>query len=453
VTATEAPELARPPRFTHRLSFREFLRMIKDSSIATWPDRAFEDEFWERRILWRRTFVANSPSTVGHVLLDNAENYVKSNLARRLLEPGIGRGLLTSEGETWRRQRRVMAPAFQHKRIIGFAGPIVAAAERMVSGWRAAEPIDVTAEMSGLTLRIISEIMFSAGDDPAIARIGAAVDRYQNTIRPSAMDLLGLPDWIPRPVRSRASEVLAETDAIIAALIARRREAADLGSDLLAMLMAKPEGGDAPLTPREIRDQVATIFTAGHETTGNALTWTWYLLALHPAAEARLHGELDRVLGSRPPSFDDIARLPYARMVLEESMRLYPPAHTMSRTALAEDRMAGFRVPRGSTVLIVPWLLHRHRRLWPNPDAFEPERMAPEFTAARPRFAYIPFGAGPRICIGASLAMTEAVLILATVARRWRLRLVEGQQIEPVGLITLRPRHKITMRLERRLKE
>jgi cytochrome P450 len=246
---------------------------------------------------------------------------------------------------------------------------------------------------------------------------------------------------------------LAETDAIIAALIARRREAADLGSDLLAMLMAEPEGDDAPLTPREIRDQVATIFTAGHETTGNALTWTWYLLALHPAVEALLHDELDRVLGNRLPGFDDIARLPYARMVLEESMRLYPPAHTMSRTAIGEDRMAGCRVPRGSTVLIVPWLLHRHRRLWPNPDAFEPERMAPEPAAARPRFAYIPFGAGPRICIGASLAMTEAVLILATVAQHWRLRLVEGQQIEPVGLITLRPRHKIAMRLEHRLRD
>lgn len=269
-------------------------------------------------------------------------------------------------------------------------------------------------------------------------------------VRPSVLDLLNLPDWLPRWGTARAATLFKTSDAVIADLIARRRAAPDLGSDLLGILLGASTAGDAPLSAREIRNQVATILTAGHETTANALTWTWYLLALHPAVEAKLHREVDQVLGGREPDFADMARLVYTRMVIEEAMRLYPPVHTLSRTALADDEIAGHRVPAGSTVLIVPWLLHRHRRLWPDPERFEPERMSPERTAARPRFAYIPFGAGPRICIGASLAMTEALLILASVARQWRPRLLETPPVEPIGLITLRPRYPMMMHLERR---
>ncbi|HWK44000.1 MAG TPA: cytochrome P450 [Stellaceae bacterium] len=445
------PELARPRRFRGRLSLRQFLLTIQKNSIATWPEEAFEQEFWSRRMLWRHTFVANSPDAVRHVLLDNADNYVKTDLARRLLEPGLGRGLLTAEGEVWRRQRRLMAPAFQHRRVVDFAGPIAAAAARLSKHWTSvAKPVDIAHAMSGLTLAVISEIMFSTAVDPRIALIGAGVDRYQTSIRPTLVDLLGLPGWLSRAGAQRAAAAFAQADEVIAELIARRQAAADPGSDLLGLLIAKPETGEPPLSPREIRDQVATIFTAGHETTANALAWTWYLLALHPAVERRLHDELDQVLGDRLPGFEDVARLRYTRMVIDEAMRLYPPAHTMSRRALAEDRILGRRIPRGSTLFIVPWLLHRHRLLWERPETFDPERMAPERAAKRPRFAYIPFGAGPRICIGASLAITEAVLILATLARRWRLRLVEGTHVEPIGLITLRPRGGLAMRLERR---
>lgn len=445
------PALARPPRFHGRLPFREFLRRIKESSIATWPEEAFEAAFLERRILWRRTFVANSPETVGHVLLDNADNYAKSRIARRLLEPGIGRGLITSEGAQWRRERRLLAPAFQHQRIAGYGGAMIAAASRMLAGWETmAAPVDMAKAMSRLTLAIISEIMFSAGDDPEIAKFGAAVDRYQTMVRPSVLDLLNLPDWLPRRSAARAAFLFRTSDAVIADLIARRRAASDPGSDLLGILLGASAAGDAPLSAREIRNQIATILTAGHETTANALTWTWYLLALHPAVEAKLHDEIDDVLDGRLPAFDDIARLVYTRMVIEETMRLYPPVHTLSRSALADDEIAGHRVPAGSTVLIVPWLLHRHRRLWQDPERFMPERMSPEHEPARPRFAYIPFGAGPRICIGASLAMTEAILILASIAQRWRLRLIEDPPVEPVGLITLRPRYPLMMRLERR---
>jgi cytochrome P450 len=445
------PALAHPARFRGRLRLREFLRRIKESSIATWPEEAFEAEFLERRILWRRTFVANSPAAVGHVLLDNADNYIKSKLARRLLEPGIGRGLITSEGAQWRRGRRLVVPAFQHQRIAGYGGPIIAATSRMLAAWEPIDaPIDIAQAMGRLTLAIISEIMFSAGDDPEIAKFGAAVDRYQTTVRPSVLDLLNLPDWSPRRATVRAAAAFATSDAVIAGLIARRRAAPDPGGDLLGILLGAPAAGDAPLSAREIRDHVATILAAGHETTANALTWAWYLLALHPNAEAKLHDELDRVIGGREPGFDDIARLAYTRMVIEEAMRLYPPVHTMSRTALADDRIAGHRVPKGSTVLVVPWLLHRHRRLWQDPERFSPERMSPERASGRPRFAYIPFGAGPRICIGASLAMTEAILILASAARHWRLRLAENAPVEPVGLITLRPRYPMMMVLYKR---
>jgi cytochrome P450 len=199
-----------------------------------------------------------------------------------------------------------------------------------------------------------------------------------------------------------------------------------------------------------VRNQVITIFMAGHETTALALTWTWYLLSQHPAAEAKLHAELDRVLDGRPPHHADLAALPFTRMVIDESMRLYPPAHTLSRTAMAEDVVLGRRIPKGSTILIVPWLLHRNPRLWDRPERFEPERFAPERAQSRHRFAYIPFGAGPRICIGAAFALAEACLILATLAQHYRLALKPGFPVEPQGLITLRPRHGMRMLLARR---
>jgi cytochrome P450 len=204
------------------------------------------------------------------------------------------------------------------------------------------------------------------------------------------------------------------------------------------------------MTPKEVRDQVVTIFMAGHETTSQALSWTWYLLSQHPEAEAKLHDELTTVLEGRTPRYEDIAELRYTRMVIEESMRLYPPAHTFGRQPIAADEILGHRIPAGAEVLIMPWLLHRKPSLWENPDRFEPERFSPERAAARPRFAYIPFGAGPRICIGAAFAMAEAMLILATIAQRYRLHLKPGHPVEPQGLITLRPRYGLQMQLERR---
>ncbi|HEV2619917.1 MAG TPA: cytochrome P450, partial [Acidobacteriaceae bacterium] len=266
--------------------------------------------------------------------------------------------------------------------------------------------------------------------------------------RPSVADLLGLPEWIPRPAVSRARKIFRDSDRVILRLIAERRRAGG-PDDLLAMLLAAPEG-EAAASAREVRDQVATIFTAGHETTANALAWTFYLLSQHPAERARLEDELDHVVGDRPVTADAVPDLVFTRRVIEESMRLYPPAHTVSRQALAPDRLGPIALHKGSSVLIVPWLLHRHRKLWDRPDEFHPDRFTPEAVAARPRFAYIPFGAGPHICIGAAFAMTEAILCLATIARRFRLTLAPGARVEPLGQITLRPRYGLAMRVEKR---
>ena len=451
---TEAPALAAPPRFRGRLPLFQFLRTVRDSSVATYGEHAFEREVFERRILWQRYLVVNAPAGVQRVLLDNAGNYVKSRIARRLLEPGLGRGLLTSEGEDWRRQRRIMAPAFDHRSLLAYAPMMAEATTALAERWdRLPEgaSVDAAADMMRLTLAIIARAMFSTDAESVSATVEQAVGRYQVEVRPNLLDLLGVPERWQRGRARGWQEIFREFDELIERLI--RRESADGNQpkDLLARLIAARDSETGlGMSAKEVRDQVVTIFMAGHETTAQALAWTWYLLSQHPREEAKVHAELASVLGGRAPRFEDIASLRYTRMVFEEAMRLYPPAHTISRQALAEDEVAGRKVRKGSTVFIVPWLLHRHRLLWERPDAFEPERFAPERASQRHRFAYIPFGGGPRICIGAAFAMTEALVILATLAQRYRLRLAPGHPVEPVGLITLRPRHGLRMILERR---
>jgi cytochrome P450 len=451
---TETPRLAFPLRPDGPLNFRQFLALVRDNTLATYPPEAFDEDIIAGRLLWRRRFIINEPSAIRHVLLDNAANYRKSELTRRLLEPGLGRGLLTSEGETWRRHRRIMAPAFDRRSIESYAPVITAVTRDLLTRWDAlpdASEVDVGAAMMHTTLHIISRAMFSANSNDIVEVVERGVGRYQMTVRPSLFDLLKLPLWFADLFsgRRRTAKVFNEFDCAVDELIASRGGdgAAAQPKDLLARLVAArdSETGGA-MTAKEVRDEVVTIFMAGHETTAQALTWTWYLLALHPAVEARLHDEVRAVLDGRTPHYEDIAKLRYTRMVIEESMRLYPPAHTMAREPVARDEVLGQRIPRGAIVLISPWLLHRKASLWPDPHRFNPER----FTAEPPRFTYIPFGAGQRICIGAAFAMTEATLILATIAQRYRLRLKSGYPIEPQGLITLRPRHGMPMTLERR---
>jgi len=456
VDSSELPVLAVPRRPEGRMGFRQFMRAIRENALATHTPENFSADIVVNRILWRRTFIINEPNAIRHVLLDNAANYTKSEVSRRLLEPGLGRCLLTSEGETWRRHRRIMAPAFDPRSVAGYAPIMTDVAQALLAKWDTLpEPreTDVAAAMMHATLHIISRAMFSSDSDEIVDVVEAGVNRYQTMVRPRLLDLLHVPEWLTHLISPQHTKgIFDEFDRKVDRLLTERgREPEAEPKDLLARLIAARDsetGGG--MTAKEVRDQVVTIFMAGHETTSQALSWTWYLLSQHPAVEAKLYEELTAVLRGRTPRYEDLANLRYTRMVIEESMRLYPPAHTMARQPIAADEVLGHRIPAGSEVLIVPWLLHRKPSLWDNPDRFDPERFAPERAAARPRFAYIPFGGGPRICIGAAFAMAEAMLILTTIAQRYRLHLQPGFPVEPQGLITLRPRYGLKMILERR---
>ena len=459
IDSTEFPTLAAPRRPDGPTSMRRSLRDMRDNALAAHPPENFAADIIAQRILWRRMFILNEPGAIKYVLLDNAANYTKSEVGRRLLEPGLGRGLLTSEGETWRAHRRIMAPSFDPRSVIGYAPIMTSVTEELLAKWDALpEPreLDVAAAMMHVTLHIISRSMFSSDSDEIVDVVEGGVSQYQTLVRPSVFDLLHFPQWFARLISPLPTDgIFNEFDRKVDRLLTERGRAPDAEpKDLLARLLAARDsetGGG--MTGKEVRDQVVTIFMAGHETTSLALTWTWYLLSQHPAVEAKLYNELREVLADRTPDYADVANLKYTRMVIEESMRLYPPAHTTGRQPIAPDEILGHRIPAGAEVLIMPWLLHRKPQLWENPDRFDPERFLPERVAARPRFAYIPFGAGPRICIGAAFAMTEAILILATIAQRYRLHLKPGHPVEPQGLITLRPRHGMQMTLERRQRQ
>jgi len=430
-----------------------FIRMVQDNAIAPYDDDAREQDIIERKVLWWRSFLINDPSAIKRVLLDNARNYTKDEIARRILEPGLGRGLLTSEGETWRRDRHIMAASFDRRSMPAYAPTMVQAAESLIAEW-STEPdgavIDVHDAMKAVTLKIICQSMFSTEASEIIDLADEGISRYQSAARPSLLDLLGAPRALTPARRSRRH--LLKLYKAIDMLIARRSAGKGVQpDDLLTRIIESRDGATgAAMSAQEVRNQVVTVFMAGHETTALALTWAWYLLSQNQGPEEELHAELRSVLGERTPTYDDIPNLRYTRMIVEESMRLYPPAHTLARTATGPDQLVGRDVPAGSTIFIVPWLLHRRSAIWKDPDRFDPGRFSQEASAERHRFSYIPFGAGPRICIGMAFAMTEAVLLLSTIAQRYRLRLAPGQVVEPQGLITLRPRHGMRMQLCKR---
>lgn len=450
-----APPSAQRPAKT-RNSLRDALRTMRGNIETAHPPEHYTADIIEQRILWRRMFVINDPAAIRYMLLDNAANYTKNEVGRRVLEPGLGRGLLTSEGETWRRHRRIMAPAFDPRSVGGYAPIMTEVTQALLAQWDAlseGSEVEVAAAMMHATLHIISRAMFSSDSDGIVDVVEAGVSKYQEVVRPTLLDLLHIPLWLTNILMpGRGKGIFNEFDKKVDKLLTERGRAPDAEpKDLLARLIAARDnetGGG--MTAKEVRDQVVTIFMAGHETTSQALSWTWYLLSQHPDVEAKLHRELVDVLGGHTPRNEDVANLRYTRMVIEEAMRLYPPAHITGRQPIKADEILGHRIPAGAEVLIMPWLLHRKPQLWEDPERFDPERFTPERAAARPRFTYIPFGAGPRICIGAVFAMTEAILILATIAQRYRLHLKPGHPVEPQGLITLRPRYGLRMLLERR---
>jgi cytochrome P450 len=405
-----------------------------------------------------RLYLLNHPDFVKDVLVQEHRRFHKGRgleLAKYLL----GEGLLTSEGEVHRRQRRLAQPAFHPQRIAGYAAAMVRQAERISERWvelgRTADSppeLDIHREMMRLTLAIVADTLFGADVESEAQEIGQAIATSMELFR-SYMSLPFAPllERLPLPSTRRFLKARARLDATIYRLIAQRRAAVEDRGDLLSMLLlAQDEEGSGGMTDQQLRDEAMTLFLAGHETTANALTWSWYLLSQHPEVEARLHVELNTVLGQRRAEAADVPRLPYTSAVLAESMRLYPPAWVIGRRAIMEHEVAGYRVPRGSIVLVSQWVMHRDPRFFPDPERFDPDRWTEAARAARPRFAYFPFGAGPRTCIGEQFAWMEGVLVLATLARRWRPRLVPAQRIALQPSITLRPASGVRMVLEPR---
>src|SRR5215472_10300958 len=448
-----APELVgcQPP--PEKMPF--FLKSLfspPDNQFEVLPRIAYEKPVWDFKSVLGGGFIVSDPAGVKRVLVDNVANYPKAEMERHVLGGMLGEGLLVSDGEKWKSHRRLMAPSFDFKSIVGYSSSMVASAEERSAEWAAKGEgaiVDVAQEMTTLTLKVISQTMFSADGE----QLGELVD---HSLRSVVMDF-GVLDMLPLigPPRlerklKRTRESFAPMDATMQKLI-KAREAARRESprDLLDRLVAAHDSDTGVrLSSEEIRDEVVIIFLAGHDTTALALTYTFYLLSQHPDAEAKLHEELARVLGGRAPVHEDLAKLPYTKMVIEEAMRLYPPAPGLSnRVALADDEIAGVKIPKGANIGIIPWLIHRHRTLWDKPERFDPERFSPERSQGRHRFAYLPFGGGPRVCIGMALAMTEAQLLLATLAQRFSLRLVPEQKIVLQHRVTMRPRDGIKMTL------
>ncbi len=439
------------PQPLQRRNLFKVIRTIRDNVVAAWSEEAYERDYIHYKMFMRRVLLANHPDLIRHVMLDNVANYVRDPLGQRILEPGLGNGLLTSEGLDWKRQRRLMAPIFSPRRIQSFAPLMTERAAALGDALQSGQQFDMAEAMMHVTLEIIARSMFGADPASDVSQVGAAMDAYQVTVRPSIPDLLGLPAWFPRQGAAKGRAALSQMDSIINGLIERRRmliaKGQPAGDDLLGLLLSArdTEADGSAMDDREVRDHMATFFLAGHETTATALAWAWYLLSQDAAVQAKLWAEIDSVLPGRDPDWGDIEKLPYTRMVIEEAMRLYPPAHSTSRVALKDDHAMGIDIPKGTAVIVSPWLMHRHRRYWAEPDRFNPENFAAPQAAARPRFVYLPFGAGPRICIGMAFAMAEAVLILATLARRFRFDLVPGAKIEPIAKITLRPQPGLPM--------
>ena len=395
----------------------------------------------------RRVVLLNHPRDVEEVLVTRQRNFVKGYFYR-ILGPLLGNGLLTSEGDFWLRQRRLAQPAFHRERINAYAQTMVAYTQQMLSAWRDGEVRDVHQDMMRLTLRVVGNTLFDTDIEADAPEVGEALPVALHEL---SNQMIGpefvLPGSIPTPSRLRLRRAVGRLDPVIYRIIAQRRaDSLDHGDLLSAMLAAQDDDGSR-MTDRQLRDEAMTIVLAGHETTALALTWSWYLLSAHPASLQRLAAELDGVLAGRPPTLADLPQLRYAEAVILEAMRLYPPIFGIGRESIAECELGGYVVPAGTSVYVAPWVIQRDPRFFEKPDAFRPERWLDGLAKRLPRFAYFPFGGGPRLCMGQQFAMLEAVLVLSTIAQRWRLVHPQTDAIEPVPTLTLRPRHGLRMHL------
>ncbi|MFQ3580882.1 MAG: cytochrome P450 [Chloracidobacterium sp.] len=398
------------------------------------------------------------PAYVEHVLLRNQQNYRKGKVFDGPIGLITGNGLLTSDGDFWRRQRKLMQPSFHRQALTGFVTTMAAETETLFARWDAhahrGEPFDVAQEMAALTLGIAGLTLFSTP-------VGESADAFGQNLR-TAFDFVGfkmrptlpVPLWVPTPSNLRFKAARRRLDAVVYQIIERRRKTLNPPPDLLTMLMAaRDEDTGEAMSDLQLRDEVITLLLAGHETTAITLTWAFYVLTQEPVVAERLYEEVRSVLRGAEATVEDLRRLPYTRMVIEETMRLYPPAWGLPREAINEDEIGGYYIPGRTLVALNQFLTHRHPDFWEDPERFDPERFSPERAVGRPMFAYFPFGGGQRVCIGSQFALMEATLVLAMLTQRYRFKLVPGHPIEFDTLFTLRPKHGVRVICERRAGE
>ena len=459
--ARGTPRIYRPPAPQPRkrqLGLIGLVRALRRNPLECWTEEHFEKLLVAGGLPLAHVLVVNDPRAIRRVLLDNAGNYQKDTLQRRVLSAGLGEGLLSAEGNRWRAQRRTLAPLFARRTVTGFAPAMMAAAHALIERWQHEEGMvsDVAAEMSRVTLDVLQRTIFSEGLGRDPEEFRTAMATYFDTIgKIGPLDVLGVPNFIPRASQFRVRPTLRFFESAIDEIIANRRQhlldhSIDPPKDILTHLLgaADPETG-ACMTEAEIRSNILTFIAAGHETTANALSWSIYLLSQCPEWRQRVEAEAERELESE--SLDDVSeRLSDTRAVIEEALRLYPPIAAISRVANGSDSLGGTSIKRGSIVVISPYVLHRHRLLWDRPDVFDPTRFIGSARMKINRFAYLPFGAGLRTCIGSSFALQEATIVLATIVKYFNLEVAAGYLATPLLRVTLRPAGGLPMKVSPR---
>ena len=424
---------------------------MRTSAIATWGQRAYEEDAIQGRFFGRGSFILNTPDAIRHVLVDNWENYTRTPVGLRVLRPMLGQGLLIAEGRAWKHQRRTLAPAFTPRAVSTLVPHMIAATDEAIAKLDAVSdaPVDLREAMQRMTLEIAGRTMFSFGMERHGAELRAFVNEYGTRLAsPHFLDLLLPLSW-PTPRDFARARFRKRWTKFVAQLMAERRAAGKNDNaplrDLFDLMDAArdPETGQA-FTDEQLGDEVATMILAGHETTGTALFWALYLLALDPATQEQVAAEVRDAGGVL-----DIDRLKFTRAVLDETMRLYPPAFLIARAAAGPDKIGDLAIEKGDVILMAPWLLHRHEKLWQNPNAFIPTRFMPP-APAPDRFAYLPFGVGARVCIGAHFALVEATLALAKVIGAFRVTLLDKAPVMPIGVVTTQPDRSPMFGIERR---
>jgi cytochrome P450 len=391
------------------------------------------------------------PDFARQILIEEPEKYYKARLIKQAFGPFAGQGLLTSDGAVWRRQRKLIQPAFHHAQLVAYGATMVSHTQRMIDSFEDGGLVEIPEEMARLTLAIVVQTLFGADVTRDSKEVGGLMVAVLDAANDRLNSILRFPSWVPTRRNREEKRALRRIDQLLNRFIAEHRAAREAPADLLSVLLAATdEESGIGMSDNQLHEEMMTLFLAGHETTAMALTWTWYLLSQYPQVEEKLVAEVSRVLRGRPPTVADLAQLPYTEMVVRESMRLYPPAPGFAREPIEDVRIGGYDVPRGSLITVNTYALHRDPRFFEDPERFDPERFATGWEDRIPRYAFLPFGGGPRVCIGNGFAMMEARLIVATMAQRWRLSLEPGQEIVPAQLVTVRPKNGMRMRASKR---